>query len=101
MALPAVAGGPAVPCPWDLDGDGDVGVTDFLALLAAWGPNPGDPADFDGDDIVGITDFLALLAAWGPCPVCGPGAGPCFEPHAGPGCDDVECCTLVCDDDPL
>jgi hypothetical protein len=101
LALPAVAGGPAVPCPWDLDGDGDVGVTDFLALLAAWGPNPGDPADFDGDDIVGITDFLALLAAWGPCPVCGPGAGPCFEPHAGPGCDDVECCTLVCDDDPL
>jgi len=54
-------------CPWDLDGGG-VGITDLLALLAAWGPNPGHPADFDGDGNVGITDFLALLANWGPCP---------------------------------
>ena len=43
------------PCPWDLDGDGEVGITDFLALLADWG-NP-----------YGIEDFLALLADWGPC----------------------------------
>ena len=56
------------PCAWDLDGSGDVGITDFLGLLAAWGSNSGHPADFDGDDIVGISDFLALLAAWGPCP---------------------------------
>jgi hypothetical protein len=55
-------------CPWDLDGSGDVGVTDFLLLLGAWGPNPGDPADFDGDDEVGVTDFLILLGSWGPCP---------------------------------
>ena len=55
-------------CTGDIDGDGDVGVTDFLELLAAWGPNPGHPADLDGDDEVGITDFLALLAVWGPCP---------------------------------
>jgi hypothetical protein len=56
-------------CPWDLDDDGSVGVTDFLLLLAAWGPNPGGPPDFDGDGDVGITDFLDLLANWGPCPV--------------------------------
>ena len=31
----------------------------------AW--NPGHPADFDGDGFVGITDFLELLANWGPC----------------------------------
>ena len=43
-------------CPWDLDGDGEVGITDFLALLADWG-NP-----------YGIQEFLALLADWGPCP---------------------------------
>jgi hypothetical protein len=56
------------PCPWDLGGDGNVGINDFLALLGAWGPNPGHPADFDGDDVVGILDFLALLGSWGPCP---------------------------------
>ena len=42
-------------CPWDLDADGDTGITDFLNLLANWG-NP-----------YGIEDFLDLLAAWGPC----------------------------------
>ena len=59
---------PPAPCPWDLDCDGTVGITDFLDLLAAWGPNPGHPADFDGDSIVGITDFLILLGNWGACP---------------------------------
>ena len=43
------------PCPWDLDGSGDVGITDFLELLANWG------------DPYGIKDFLDLLANWGPC----------------------------------
>ena len=55
-------------CPADLDGSGDVGITDLLDLLAAWGPNPGHAADLDGDDVVGITDLLQLLASWGPCP---------------------------------
>ena len=55
-------------CPWDLDGSGDVGVNDFLDLLAVWGTDPGGPPDFDGDGTVGVTDFLALLAHWGPCP---------------------------------
>jgi hypothetical protein len=55
-------------CPADLDGDDEVGITDFLALLAAWGPCPGCDADLDGDGEVSVTDFLALLAAWGPCP---------------------------------
>ena len=54
-------------CPGDIDGDGTVGINDFLDLLAAWGPNPGHPADLDGDGVVGINDFLDLLAAWGPC----------------------------------
>ncbi len=55
------------PCPWDLDGGGDVGINDFLDLLGQWGTDPGGPPDFDGDGDVGINDFLELLAHWGPC----------------------------------
>ncbi|MHC4414589.1 MAG: hypothetical protein ACYS0G_04830 [Planctomycetota bacterium] len=55
-------------CPWDLDGDGSVGVADLLQLLAAWGSDPGGPPDFDGDGFVGVTDLVALLGAWGECP---------------------------------
>ncbi len=55
-------------CPGDADGDGVVGITDFLAVLGNWGPNPGHSADFDDDGVVGITDFLAVLGNWGSCP---------------------------------
>ncbi len=53
----------------DLDGDGDVDVSDFLQLLQSWGPcpqpcPPACPADLDGDCNVGIVDFLALLTSW-------------------------------------
>ncbi|NNF44173.1 MAG: hypothetical protein HKO59_05870 [Phycisphaerales bacterium] len=55
-------------CPADLDGSGDVGFTDLLAILADWGPCPADcPADLDASGDVGFTDLLAVLAAWGPC----------------------------------
>ena len=53
--------------PSDLDGDGIVGMGDFLALLGAWGPcsDCGTcPADFDGDCSVGILDLLILLGDW-------------------------------------
>ncbi len=60
------------PCPADFDGDGSVGIVDFLTLLGAWGPCPVPcppcPADLDGDCTVGIIDFLTLLGTWGPCP---------------------------------
>ncbi len=41
---------------------------DLLILLPAWGRNPGHPADFNGNGSVGASDLLALLADWGPCP---------------------------------
>jgi parallel beta-helix repeat protein len=51
----------------DLDGDGAVGVDDFLLLLAGWGACVADcclpDLDLDGD--VGVADFLILLAQWG------------------------------------
>ncbi len=52
----------------DLDGDGHVGVSDLLILLASWGPcaDCNDcPADLVGDCSVGVADFLLLLANWG------------------------------------
>jgi len=54
------------PMPGDLDGDGVVGIIDFLMLLGAWGPCPpvNCPADLDGDGVVGIVDLLTLLANW-------------------------------------
>jgi hypothetical protein len=54
-------------CRGDADASGDVGVIDFLDLLAAWGPCPGCPEDFDYSGEVDVTDFLALLANWGAC----------------------------------
>jgi hypothetical protein len=53
-------------CAGDCDGDGQVGINDFLELLGQWG-GLDTSCDFDGDG-VGITDFLTLLGAWGLCP---------------------------------
>ena len=55
-------------CVGDLDGDGIVGFTDLLQVLAAWGPCLGCPEDLDGNGVVGFNDLSDLLAAWGPCP---------------------------------
>ncbi len=56
-----------MPCPWDCgDGEGTVGVVDFLALLGQW-TMVGSPCDIDGEG-VSVTDFLELLKHWGQCP---------------------------------
>ena len=51
----------------DIDGDGIVGIVDFLALLGDWGSCIVDCclADLDLDENVGIADFLLLLGNWG------------------------------------
>ena len=69
-------------CSGDLDGDGEVGILDFLFLLANWGPCPApcppscvaDIATSPGakatvDCTVDISDFLELLGNWGRCSV--------------------------------
>jgi hypothetical protein len=53
----------------DIDGDGQVNVSDFLMLLARWGscPQPCPPSctgDLDGNCEVDVNDFLILLANW-------------------------------------
>ncbi len=61
-----LAAQPPPPVPGDLDGDGDIDIADFLALLGLWGPCAAPcPADLDGDGSVGITDMLAQLSNWG------------------------------------
>jgi len=57
-------------CPWNCggDNDGNVGIVDFLAILAQWG-QIGTSCDFgSGAPGVGINEFLDMLAHWGPCP---------------------------------
>ncbi len=57
-------------CPWDCDGsaDGNVNVSDLLALLAQYDPlapnvcDGGESCDYDGNGCVDVTDLLALLA---------------------------------------
>ncbi len=54
-------------CPWDCgDGNDDVGIGDFLAVLGTWG-QVGAACDLDGGG-VGITEFLKIIGNWGPCP---------------------------------
>ena len=76
--------------PWDLDGDGTVGINDMLALLKQMAERPvheeTDPLqallddwgktdsthDLNGDGIVGIQDMLQLLANMAGDPVADP-----------------------------
>ena len=55
-------------CTGDIDEDGEVGFSDLLDVLAAWGPCDGNcPADVDLSGTVDFDDLLIVLAAWGPC----------------------------------
>ena len=52
----------------DFDGDGIVGISDFLIVLGNWGPCPAPcppcMGDADGDCQVGLKDFLVVLGNW-------------------------------------
>ena len=54
--------------PVDLDGDGSIGASDLLILLANWGSCnvcEACAADLNGDCTVGAADLIILLANWG------------------------------------
>ena len=55
----------ACACP-DLDGDGFVGVSDLLTVVAYWSTSNAE-ADLNDDGIVNIQDLLFLVNQWGPC----------------------------------
>ncbi len=57
-----------VTCSADLDGDGDIDISDLAVLLANFGrsDNPGASAgDLDGNGTVDLSDLAGLLAAFG------------------------------------
>ena len=57
------------PCPGDIDGSGDVGVSDFSEFLVAFGSSCSCPADIDGSGVVDISDFSEFLVLFGTtCP---------------------------------
>ena len=59
-------------CLGDSNGDGDVGASEFLELVASWGPCPDlpepCPLDLNADRVVDVQDFLLVLGLWGGCP---------------------------------
>jgi hypothetical protein len=58
LSIEAVGG-----IPGDLDGDGDVDLTDLALLLASYGIDDG--GDIDGDGDTDLTDLATLLAHYG------------------------------------
>lgn len=65
----------AVPCPADVNGDGDLDVLDFLDYMDAFGLCENQPApctgssgvsgDFNGDTMIDVLDFLDYMDAFG------------------------------------
>lgn len=53
-------------CPGDFDGNDAVDSNDVLSMISVWGEY--DAAiDLNGDGLVGVSDLLILLASWGSC----------------------------------
>jgi hypothetical protein len=57
--------GDALPCPADLNGDGNVDVNDLIDIIDQWGSS--GRADLNGDSVVNAEDLLRVLAMWGEC----------------------------------
>ena len=53
-------------CANDVTADGDVGVDDVLAIVAAWGGCI-CVEDINGDSVVNVDDLLLVIEAWGSC----------------------------------
>ncbi|MBI5864459.1 MAG: hypothetical protein HZB38_08125 [Planctomycetes bacterium] len=61
---------PLFDAPGDVDGDGDVDLTDLALLLSSFGACQGEPAfvggaDFDGSGCIELADLALLLANFG------------------------------------
>ena len=57
-----------VVCTGDVNGDGEVSVSDLLTVIDSWGTCGGCSADINEDGNVNVTDLLIIVDAWGACP---------------------------------
>ncbi len=84
-------------CTADTNDDNFVNVTDLINVISGWGGS--GLGDTNRDGTIDVTDLIDVISQWGPCPnpAC-PGTGNCFDPFGNgtPGCEDVNCCNLVC-----
>jgi hypothetical protein len=53
-------------CASDVNGDGQTGVEDLVAVVVAWGTDDA-AADVDGNGVVGVEDLVAVVLGWGKC----------------------------------
>ncbi|MHC5027372.1 MAG: hypothetical protein ACYTGR_11510 [Planctomycetota bacterium] len=53
------------PCDADVNSDGDVDVSDLVAVTLNWGPCEGCVFDIDLDGDVGVSDMVAVILVWG------------------------------------
>mgnify|MGYP001498215497 FL=1 len=56
---------PDEPCAGDLSGDGNIDISDLLAVIAGWGT---PKADVTGDNMTNVEDLLFVIGVFGPCP---------------------------------
>ena len=61
-------GGDVLPCPTDLDDDGDMDFNDILIVLSNFGSDGSAGGDADEDGDVDFNDLITLLSAFGPAP---------------------------------
>ncbi len=59
-------------CEGDVNGDGQIGVSDILAVIGNWAPDggeccPGCEGDVDGNLVVDVSDVLYIVGNWGMC----------------------------------
>ncbi len=62
--LAFTASGHTEGVPGDANGDGEVNVSDVLAVISAWGTCDGCPEDLNDDGAVNVTDLLDVIANW-------------------------------------
>ena len=51
-------------CATDSNGDGEINITDLLAIIGDWGQDH-SAADVNGDGTVDVGDLLDTIGSWG------------------------------------